>query len=62
MLRSLTTPLPAPPPAGELRKVNLRYRCSICGTEMRMTLATDEDCPTRRGTARRTWTWWRRLE
>ena len=42
MLRSVTTPLPEPPPAGELRKVNLRYRCSICGTEMRMTLANDE--------------------
>ena len=42
MLRGVTTPLPEPPPAGELRKVNLRYRCSICGTEMRMTLANDE--------------------
>ena len=27
MLRSITTPLPAPPPAGELRRVNVRYRC-----------------------------------
>jgi hypothetical protein len=42
MLRGFTTPLPPPPPAGELRKVNLRYRCSLCGTEMRMTLANDE--------------------
>jgi hypothetical protein len=42
MLRSVTTPLPEPPPAGELRKVNLRYRCSICGTELRLTLANDE--------------------
>jgi hypothetical protein len=41
-LRSLTTPLPEPPPAGELRKVNLRYRCSICGTELKLTLANDE--------------------
>ena len=42
MLRSVTTPLRESPPAGELRKVNLRYRCSICGTEMRVTLANDE--------------------
>ncbi len=43
MLRGLSRPLPGPPPAGEMRKVNLRYRCSLCGAEMRMTLATDED-------------------
>lgn len=42
MLRSFTTPLPPPPPAGELRKVNLRYRCSICGMELRITTAGDE--------------------
>jgi hypothetical protein len=42
MLRGVTTPLPAPPPAGEMRKVNLRYRCSICGVELKMTLANDE--------------------
>jgi hypothetical protein len=42
MLRSLGTPLPPPPPTGEMRKVNLRYRCSVCGTELKMTLATDE--------------------
>jgi hypothetical protein len=42
LLRGITTPLPAPPPAGEMRKVNLRYRCSICGVELKMTLANDE--------------------
>jgi DNA-directed RNA polymerase subunit RPC12/RpoP len=42
MLRSLGTPLPPPPPTGEMRKVKIQYRCSICGTEVRMTLATDE--------------------
>jgi DNA-directed RNA polymerase subunit RPC12/RpoP len=26
-----------------MRKVNLRYRCTLCGAEMRMTLAADED-------------------
>ena len=45
MLRSLTTPLPGPPPAGELRKVNVRYRCSVCGLEIRLTMAPDEDPP-----------------
>ena len=42
MLRSVTTPLP-PPPAGELRKVDLRYRCSVCGMEIRLTMASEED-------------------
>jgi len=31
-----------PPPEGEMRKVNLRYRCSICHTEVRMTQAAEE--------------------
>jgi hypothetical protein len=42
MLGSLIRPLPKPPPAGELRKVKILYRCSICGTEVRMTAANDE--------------------
>jgi hypothetical protein len=43
VLRALAQPRPEPPPAGELRKVNLRYRCSVCGTELRMTAAPDEE-------------------
>ncbi len=43
LLRALATPIPEPPPAGELRKVKLQYRCSLCGTEVRMTVATDEN-------------------
>jgi hypothetical protein len=42
MLGSLARPLPEPPPAGELRRVKLMYRCSICGTEVRMTVANDQ--------------------
>ena len=42
LLRGLGTPLPPPPPAGEMRKVNLRYRCSLCGAELKMTLAIEE--------------------
>ncbi len=43
MLRGLARPVPEPPPAGELRKVKIIYRCSICGTEVRMTVAPDTD-------------------
>jgi hypothetical protein len=40
---SLATPLPEPPPRGELRKVKLVYRCDICGAEVRMVVAPAED-------------------
>ncbi len=43
MLRGLAIPPPEPPPVGELRKVKIMYRCSICGAEVRMTIAPDED-------------------
>ncbi len=43
VLRGMAQPVPEPPPAGELRKVKLRYRCSLCGTEVRMTTAVDSD-------------------
>jgi threonine dehydrogenase-like Zn-dependent dehydrogenase len=41
-LGGLVRPIPEPPPPGELRKVKITYRCSICGTEVRMTVANDE--------------------
>ena len=43
MLGGLARPVPEPPPPGELRKVRLLYRCSICGTEVRMTAANEEE-------------------
>jgi len=43
MLGGLARPIPDPPPEGELRKVKLQYRCEICGTEVRMTVAADID-------------------
>lgn len=43
MLRVLAQPQPEPPPPGELRKVRITYRCSLCGTEVRMTIAPMED-------------------
>jgi len=41
MLGGLATPHP-PPEAGQVRKVNLRYRCSICLAEVRMVQASEE--------------------
>ena len=42
MLGGLAQPVSEPPPSGELRKVRIMYRCSICGTEVRMTVANDQ--------------------
>ncbi len=42
MLGGMSRPLPEPPPPGELRKVKIEFRCSICGSEVRMTIANDE--------------------
>ena len=43
MLRMMVSPAPEPPPAGELRRVKLRYRCPVCGMELRVTSASNED-------------------
>jgi len=45
MLRSMTTSLPPPPPTGEMRRINVRYRCTVCGVELRLTMAPDEHPP-----------------
>ena len=42
LLGGMSQTLPDPPPPGELRKVKIQYRCSICGAELRMTVANDE--------------------
>jgi hypothetical protein len=42
-LRALATPAPVPD-EGELRRVNLKYLCTICGAQVRMTKA-GEDLP-----------------
>ena len=42
VLGGFARPVPPPPPPGELRKVKLMYRCAICGTEVRMTVANDQ--------------------
>ncbi len=41
MLGGLATPHP-PPPEGQIRRVNLRYRCSVCLAEVKMVQATEE--------------------
>ena len=41
VLRAIAHP-PDPPEAGQLRRVNLRYRCSICGAEVKMVQASEE--------------------
>ena len=43
MLGGMARPIPEPPPVGELRKVKIVYRCEICGTEGRLTVASDKD-------------------
>jgi len=42
-LRGFAQPVPTPPPPGEMRRVNLRYRCSVCGAEVRMTAAPEQE-------------------
>lgn len=43
IIAGLAQPVPEPPDPGELRKVKLSYRCSVCGAEVRMTVAASED-------------------
>lgn len=45
MLQALSAPPVPTPEPGQLRKVNVRYRCDVCGVELRLTLAPDEDPP-----------------
>ena len=45
MLRALSRPPVPPPEPGELRKVNVRYRCDVCGVELKLTMAPDDDPP-----------------
>jgi hypothetical protein len=43
MIRVVSSEPPPPPPKGELRKIDARYRCTVCGMEMKVVLAPDED-------------------
>ena len=45
MLKSMTSTLPEPPPSGEMRRINVRYRVFFFFFEIRMVMAPDEDPP-----------------
>jgi hypothetical protein len=45
IVRSFTHGPPAEPEIGRLRKVNYRYRCTVCGTEVTMTAAPEDEVP-----------------
>jgi hypothetical protein len=45
IVRSFMHPPPAEPEIGRLRKVNYRYRCTVCGTEVTMTAAPEDEIP-----------------
>jgi len=42
MMASFSREVPPPPPSGELRRVKLTYRCTLCGTEIRMTRSPNQ--------------------
>ena len=42
LLTSFSSPVPPPPPTGEMRRVKLRFKCAQCGMELRVTAAPDE--------------------
>ncbi len=43
IIRAFASPIPAPPPEGELRKLKRLYRCCMCGLEMRTVQAASDD-------------------
>ena len=43
LLRLIVSEPPAPPPPGEMRKIDARYRCAVCGMEMKVMLSPDEE-------------------
>ena len=43
LLRMIVAEPPPPPPQGELRKIDARYKCGVCGMEMRVTLSPDAE-------------------
>ena len=42
LLTKFSSPMPPPPPIGEMRRVKLRYKCPQCHMELRVTQAPDE--------------------
>ena len=46
VVRSFMHPPPAEPEIGRLRKVSYKFRCTVCGTEVTMTAAPEDEVPT----------------
>lgn len=42
-IKTIGSPPPPPPDPGEMRRIKMNYRCSLCGTEIRVTRAPTED-------------------
>jgi hypothetical protein len=45
VVRAFTHGPPPEPDIGRLRKVDYRYRCTVCGTEVTMTAAPEDEIP-----------------
>ena len=45
IVRSFMHAPPAEPEIGRLQRVNYRYQCTICGTEVTMTAAPEDEVP-----------------
>ncbi len=45
IVRAFTHVPPPEPEIGPLRKVDYRYRCTVCGTEVTMTSAPEDEIP-----------------
>ena len=45
IVRSFMHAPPAEPEIGRLRKVNYRFRCTVCGTEVTRTAAPEDELP-----------------
>ncbi len=45
LIHKFTIPSEPEPEPGELRSVDLRYRCAVCGAEVTMTAAPGEEEP-----------------
>lgn len=42
LLGSFARPVPEPPPPGEMRRINVTYRCGLCGMELRVRAAVSD--------------------